>query len=84
MSRTPNTKSACVIECIEADLKLLVQEIAYEVKWLLEVVNHNVHGRQYVCAREVQALDCLTEIMNYTASDYLQLEVSRWWISFAA
>ncbi|KAI9848828.1 MAG: beta subunit of fatty acid synthetase [Sclerophora amabilis] len=46
-------------------LERLVRIISSETKTLLEVVNYNVEGHQYVCAGELEGLDCLTSMTNY-------------------
>ncbi|KAJ2994096.1 hypothetical protein NUW58_g1648 [Xylaria curta] len=45
-------------------LKTLVNHIAQESGELLEIVNLNVEGDQYVCAGHIRNLSCLTEILN--------------------
>ncbi|KAI0105038.1 enoyl reductase domain of FAS1 [Nemania sp. FL0031] len=48
-------------------LKALVKHIAKESGELLEIVNLNVEGDQYVCAGHIRNLSCLTEILNAIA-----------------
>ncbi|KAJ8128474.1 hypothetical protein O1611_g5159 [Lasiodiplodia mahajangana] len=48
-------------------LKALVKRIAHESGELLEIVNLNVEGDQYVCAGHIRNLSCLTEILNAIA-----------------
>ncbi|KAI0856757.1 sterigmatocystin biosynthesis fatty acid synthase subunit beta [Xylaria cubensis] len=48
-------------------LKTLVRHIASESGELLEIVNLNVEGDQYVCAGHVRNLSCLTEVLNAVA-----------------
>ncbi|RDL30477.1 uncharacterized protein BP5553_10355 [Venustampulla echinocandica] len=48
----------------EAALKLIIQRISLETGWLLEIVNYNIANLQYVCAGELRALECLTNILN--------------------
>ncbi|PUU81782.1 fatty acid synthase beta subunit dehydratase [Tuber borchii] len=49
----------------EQALQYVVDNIAEETKWLLEVVNYNVINQQYVCAGDLRALDCLTNVLNF-------------------
>ncbi|KAL6718228.1 beta subunit of fatty acid synthetase [Lecanora helva] len=49
----------------EQALQYVVENIAEETKWLLEIVNYNVPNMQYVCAGDLRALDCLTGVTNY-------------------
>ncbi|KAI0468366.1 enoyl reductase domain of FAS1 [Xylaria cf. heliscus] len=53
-------------------LKALVQHIAHESGELLEIVNLNVEGDQYVCAGHVQNLSCLAEVLNAVAERRVQ------------
>ncbi|KAI0535478.1 sterigmatocystin biosynthesis fatty acid synthase subunit beta [Xylaria digitata] len=53
-------------------LKTLVRHIAQESGKLLEIVNLNVEGDQYVCAGHVQNLSCLTEVLNAVAERRVQ------------
>ncbi|KAF2472680.1 beta subunit of fatty acid synthase [Lindgomyces ingoldianus] len=50
-------------------LNLLVQEIAAATSLLLEVVNHNVEGQQYICAGQHRALKCLGDILDSAHAD---------------
>lgn len=49
----------------EPALQYVVENIAEETKWLLEIVNYNVANQQYVCAGDLRALDCLANVTNY-------------------
>ena len=49
----------------EQALQYVVENIAEETKWLLEIVNYNVANTQYVCAGDIRALDCLTHVTNF-------------------
>ncbi|KAI0409869.1 sterigmatocystin biosynthesis fatty acid synthase subunit beta [Xylaria palmicola] len=53
-------------------LKALVQHISRESGELLEIVNLNVEGDQYVCAGHVQNLSCLSEVLNAVAGRKVQ------------
>ncbi|KAI3333101.1 sterigmatocystin biosynthesis fatty acid synthase subunit beta [Ustulina deusta] len=53
-------------------LKALVRHIAQESGKLLEIVNLNVEGDQYVCAGHVHNLSCLTEVLNAVAERRVQ------------
>lgn len=48
----------------ETSLRYMVKKIADETNWLLEIVNFNVENMQYVCAGDLRALDCLTNLAN--------------------
>lgn len=49
----------------EQALGYVVDSIAKETGWLLEIVNLNVANQQYVCAGDLRALDCLTNVLNF-------------------
>jgi len=49
----------------EQALQYVVDNISGETGWLLEVVNYNVANQQYVCAGDLRALDCLTNVLNF-------------------
>lgn len=48
----------------DAALRFVVDTIAKETKWLLEIVNYNVENQQYVAAGDLRALDTLTNVLN--------------------
>lgn len=49
-------------------LEAIVKTISKETGTLLEIVNFNVHGRQYVCAGHLRALWVMTQVLNTVAS----------------
>ncbi|KAL5526485.1 FAS2 [Sanghuangporus sanghuang] len=49
----------------DAALREIVDSIAHQTQLLLEIVNYNVEGQQYVCAGELVALQTLTNVLNY-------------------
>ncbi|KAH8117927.1 fatty acid synthase [Phellopilus nigrolimitatus] len=49
----------------DAALREVVDSISHLTKLLLEIVNYNVEGQQYVCAGELVALQTLTNVLNY-------------------
>ncbi|KAI9845579.1 MAG: beta subunit of fatty acid synthetase [Sclerophora amabilis] len=49
----------------EQALQYVVENIAEETGWLLEIVNYNVVNAQYVAAGDLRALDCMTNVTNY-------------------
>ncbi|KZS94178.1 fatty acid synthase [Sistotremastrum niveocremeum HHB9708] len=49
----------------DAALREVVDSIAHRTDLLLEIVNFNVEGQQYVCAGELVALQTLTNVLNY-------------------
>ncbi|KAL3427035.1 acyl transferase domain-containing protein [Phlyctema vagabunda] len=56
----------------EDRLSPIVRSISQETGMLLEIVNYNISNRQYVCAGELRAIDCLTQVLKYVrAQDQL-------------
>ncbi|KAF7546585.1 hypothetical protein G7Z17_g8332 [Cylindrodendrum hubeiense] len=49
----------------EAALQFVVDKIAEETGWLLEIVNYNIANMQYVCAGDLRALDTLAGVTNF-------------------
>ncbi|KAF9467993.1 fatty acid synthase [Collybia nuda] len=49
----------------EAALREVVDSITVITGSLLEIVNYNVEGQQYVCAGELVALQTMTNVLNY-------------------
>lgn len=49
----------------DAALREVVDDIAQHTGCLLEIVNFNVEGQQYVCAGELIALQTMTNVLNY-------------------
>ncbi|KAI0067274.1 fatty acid synthase [Artomyces pyxidatus] len=49
----------------DAALREVVDSISHQTGCLLEIVNFNVEGQQYVCAGELVALQALTNVLNY-------------------
>ncbi|KAF8843701.1 hypothetical protein BDN67DRAFT_963867 [Paxillus ammoniavirescens] len=49
----------------DAALREVVDTIAACTDTLLEIVNYNVEGQQYVCAGELVALQTMTNVLNY-------------------
>ena len=49
----------------EQALQYVVENIAEETGWLLEIVNYNIANMQYVCAGHLRALDTLTNVTNF-------------------
>lgn len=58
----------------EPALQYVVENIAEETGWLLEIVNYNVANTQYVCAGDLRALDCLTNVLNYLKSQNIDIQ----------
>ncbi|ODV94456.1 hypothetical protein PACTADRAFT_45167 [Pachysolen tannophilus NRRL Y-2460] len=48
----------------DAALRFVVEHIAKQTEWLLEIVNYNVENTQYVTAGDLRALDTLTNVLN--------------------
>ncbi|KAG8213088.1 hypothetical protein J3R82DRAFT_11484 [Butyriboletus roseoflavus] len=49
----------------DAALREVVDTISTRTGTLLEIVNYNVEGQQYVCAGELLALQTMTNVLNY-------------------
>ncbi|KAJ7227399.1 fatty acid synthase [Mycena pura] len=49
----------------DAALREVVDSISTSTGNLLEIVNYNVEGQQYVCAGELVALQTMTNVLNY-------------------
>ncbi|KZF21194.1 fatty acid synthase subunit beta dehydratase [Xylona heveae TC161] len=58
----------------EQALQYVVENISEETKWLLEIVNYNVANMQYVCAGDLRALDCLTNVLNYLKAQKIDIQ----------
>ncbi|KAF2665752.1 putative fatty acid synthase subunit beta [Microthyrium microscopicum] len=58
----------------EQALQYVVENIAAETTWLLEIVNLNVANMQYVCAGDLRALDCLTNVLNFLKQQKIDIE----------
>ncbi|KAL8691150.1 MAG: hypothetical protein Q9218_003562 [Villophora microphyllina] len=58
----------------ESALQYVVENIAEETGWLLEIVNYNVANIQYVCAGDLRALDCLTNVTNYSKAQNVDIQ----------
>ena len=51
----------------QSSLEAIIKKISQETELLLEIVNFNVHGRQYVCAGDLRALWIMTQVLNTMA-----------------
>lgn len=58
----------------EQALQYVVENIAEETKWLLEIVNYNIANMQYVCAGDLRALDTLTGVTNYLKAQKIDIQ----------
>ena len=58
----------------EQALQYVVENIAQETDWLLEIVNYNVANTQYVCAGDLRALDCLANVTNYLKAQKVDIQ----------
>lgn len=58
----------------EKALSYIIKTIAQETQMLLQIVNFNISNRQYVCAGELRALDCLAEVLQCIATEKPSLE----------
>ena len=58
----------------EQALQYVVENVVEETTWLLEIVNYNVANMQYVCAGDLRALDCLTNVLNYLKAQKVDIQ----------
>ena len=58
----------------EQALQYVVENIAEETTWLLEIVNYNIANMQYVCAGDLRALDTLTSVTNYLKAQKIDIQ----------
>ena len=58
----------------EQALQYVVENISEETGWLLEIVNYNIANAQYVCAGDLRALDCLTNVTNYLKTQKVDIQ----------
>ena len=58
----------------EQALQYVVENIAEETSWLLEIVNYNIANQQYVCAGDLRALDTLTGVTNYLKAQKIDIQ----------
>ncbi|KAK9458207.1 acyl transferase domain-containing protein [Dipodascopsis uninucleata] len=58
----------------DAALRYVVEHIASQTKWLLEIVNYNVENTQYVAAGDLRALDCLANVLNFMKVQRIDLD----------
>jgi fatty acid synthase subunit beta len=58
----------------EQALQYVVENIAEQTGWLLEIVNYNIANMQYVCAGDLRALDCLTNVTNYLKAQKIDIQ----------
>ena len=61
----------------EEVLKFVVNTIATETGWLLEIVNYNIANMQYVCAGDLRALDTLSSICNFLKLQQVDVKLMR-------
>jgi fatty acid synthase subunit beta len=58
----------------EQALQYVVENISEQTTWLLEIVNYNIANMQYVCAGDLRALDCLTNVLNYLKAQKIDIQ----------
>jgi fatty acid synthase subunit beta len=58
----------------EQALQYVVENIAGETGWLLEIVNYNIANMQYVTAGDLRALDCLGTVLNFMKSQSIDIQ----------
>ncbi|KOS21665.1 Fatty acid synthase subunit beta [Escovopsis weberi] len=61
----------------EEALQFVVNSIAEETGWLLEIVNYNIANQQYVCAGDLRALDTLAGVTNFLKMKGVDVEAMR-------
>jgi len=61
----------------EEALQFVVNNIAEETGWLLEIVNYNIANMQYVCAGDLRALDTLAGVTNFIKKQQIDIEEMR-------
>ncbi|RCI10427.1 hypothetical protein L249_4274, partial [Ophiocordyceps polyrhachis-furcata BCC 54312] len=61
----------------EEALQFVVNMIAEETGWLLEIVNYNIANMQYVCAGDLRALDTLAGVTNLLKKQQIDIEEMR-------
>ncbi|OAQ86630.1 fatty acid synthase beta subunit dehydratase [Purpureocillium lilacinum] len=61
----------------EEALQFVVNSIAEETGWLLEIVNYNIANMQYVCAGDMRALDTLAGVTNFLKKQQIDIEEMR-------
>ncbi|EJU05022.1 fatty acid synthase [Dacryopinax primogenitus] len=57
----------------DAALREVVDVIGHRTELLLEIVNFNVEGQQYVCAGELVSLQTLTNVLNYLKTENIDI-----------
>ncbi|KAF1999609.1 beta subunit of fatty acid synthase [Amniculicola lignicola CBS 123094] len=58
----------------EQALQYVVENIAEQTGWLLEIVNYNIANAQYVTAGDLRALDCLTNVTNFLKAQKIDIQ----------
>lgn len=58
----------------ETALRYVVDMISSQTNWLLEIVNFNVENSQYVCAGHLNALDCLSNVLNFLKQQKIDMQ----------
>src|SRR6201996_3744555 len=61
----------------EQALQYVVENVAEETGWLLEIVNYNIGNLQYVAAGDLRALDTLTNVTNFLKKQQIDIEEMR-------
>ncbi|KAL2754260.1 hypothetical protein ACRALDRAFT_1063159 [Sodiomyces alcalophilus JCM 7366] len=61
----------------EEALQFVVNNIAEETGWLLEIVNYNIANMQYVAAGDLRALDTLTGVTNFLKVQKIDVDEMR-------
>lgn len=58
----------------EAALRYVVDQVARQTQWLVEIVNFNVENQQYIAAGSLHGLDTLSNVFNVLKSQKIQID----------
>lgn len=58
----------------EAALRYVVDHVATQTSWLVEIVNYNVENQQYIAAGSLHGLDTLSNVFNVLKTQKIQLD----------
>lgn len=58
----------------EAALRYVVDHVAAQTSWLVEIVNYNVENQQYIAAGSLNGLDTLSNVFNVLKTQKIELD----------
>lgn len=58
----------------EAALRYVVDQVAKQTQWLVEIVNYNVENQQYIAAGSLNGLDTLSNVFNVLKAQKIQVD----------